>query len=521
MEYLNSVYLTGSRSILTEKYYRLQDYFRKLVFHFLVNFSVLTVLSGIVMTQPLVASSLPSKNAIIAQEVSDDDRVEPSQNQAPSSSPDSADTNSPLVVHISDNCVEQAIVKIRAGKPLAALELSEKGLVQNPDSAITLAVLGLSQIACGQWQEAELWLKQALALDSTLPEAHLGLANIAYGKTRYSLAIVHANKAIASQHLKAQAYSVLAASLEEMNLHDQASQAMNEACKWSDYLPEYYRKNMQNLSEIYSSYEGSNLYEIPGDFTSTVIPFTNYLGFALLEATADGRDLDSVLLDTGFGGSLMISTKDAEKMGLVFLGEHITRSFYGELVIKIALVKSVRLGDLVVHNVPAYVSDDIPGGFGGLIGWQLLKHFNFSVDFTNSRVTFFNPKHQDLQRDTFSRNRLVDRIPFFYGSSIRINACFGDRGPGYFILDTGARYPSLHVDSSDDASIVGSESRTSIEIGYLVFDNMKVEHYDLSLIHEIGRYYFDGIVGISVFQNSVLHFIPGESTLYVECELTN
>lgn len=482
---------------------------------------VLMLLGGIFKHQLLAADSLPSQLVARAPGVSDDDRVEPSRNQGQSSSPVPAGTDSSLAVHVADDYVEQAITQIRAGKPRAALKLAEMGQAANPDSAIACAILGLSKLGCGQWQEAEVWLKQALALDSTLPEAHLGLAEIAYGKMRYDLAIAHANRAIASQHLKAEAYSVQAASLEEMNLHDQASQAMRKSYKWSDYLPEYYRKNIQNWSEIYSSYEGRNLYEIPNDFTSTVIPFTNYLGFALLPATADGQDLDSVLLDTGFGGSLMISAKDAEKMGLVFSGEHITRTFLGELVLRIALVKSVRLGDLVVHNIPAYVSDDVPGGFRGLIGWQLLKHFNFSIDLTSSRFTIFNREYPNLQKDIFSKDRYLDRIPFLYGPSIRVNACFGDKGPGYFIFDTGARYPSLHVDSSNDTSVVGSESRTSIQIGYLVFNNAKFLYYDLSSIHEIGRYYFDGIIGISIFQNSVLHFCPEESTLYIECGLTD
>jgi tetratricopeptide (TPR) repeat protein len=444
----------------------------------------------------------------------------PSQNQAQSSSSVPADTNAPLVVHVSDDYVKQAITQIRAGKPLAALNLSEKGVAANPDSAIALAVLGLSQLQCGRWPEAELWLKEALALDSMLPEAHAALAEIAYGRMHYELAIAHANKAIASQYLKTQAYSAMAASLEEMNLHDQASQAMREAYKWSDYLPEYHRKNLQNWSEVYSSYEGRKLHEIPDDFTSTVLPFTNYVGFALLRATADGQNLDSVLLDTGFGGSLMISPKDAEKLGLVDLGEIATRSFYGDLVIKIALVKSVRLGDLVVNNVPAYVCD-IPDGFGAIIGWQFLKNVNFSIDFTRSRVTIFNRQYPDLQKDMFSKDRFLDRIPFLYDRNIRIIACVADKAPQHFVFDTGARYPSLHVDSSRDSSIVGSESRTSIQIGDLVFDNVKVLHYDLSPIHEIGRYYFDGIVGISLFQNSVLHFNPEESALYIERELTN
>jgi hypothetical protein len=205
---------------------------------------------------------------------------------------------------------------------------------------------------------------------------------------------------------------------------------------------------------------------------------------------------------------------------LVYSGELITRTFYGELVIKIAMVKSARLGDLVVNNVPVYVCD-VPGGHSGLIGWQLLKHVNFSIDFTSSRVTIFNRQYPNLQKDTFSKDRYLDRVPFLYVNNIRIVACFGDNEPQYFVFDTGASHSSLHVDPSNDSGVIGSESRTSIRIGHLVFDNAKFLYYDLSGIHEIGRYYFDGIVGISIFQNSVLHFIPEESALYIECGLTD
>jgi len=510
---------TKSQGTSEKEYLSIFGRYCVFVFRVVVAIMVFTILGGILRYQSIAADCLPSEFIDGTPRESDDERVESSQNATQSSSPIASSTNSPLGVHVSENYTEQAITEIRAGRPRAALRFAEMGMAANRDSAMVLAVLGLSQLACGQWQEAEMWLKQALALDYALPEAHLGLAKIAYGRMRYDLAIAHADRAIASPQFKGEVYSLQAACLEEINLHDQASQVMREACKWSDNLPEYHRKNILNWSEIYASYKGRDLFEVFDDFRSIVIPFKNYIGFALLPVTVDGQNLDSVLLDTGFGGSLMISTKDAEKMGLVYSGEHITRTFMGEIVLRIALVNSVRLGDLVVHNVPAYVCDDIPGGFGGLIGWQLLKHFNFSIDLTSSRLTIFNREYPNLQKNIFSKDRYVDRIPFLYGPSIRVNACFGDKGPGYFIFDTGARYSSLHVDPSDDTNVVGSESLTSIKMGHLVYDDAKFNYYDLSSIHEIGRYYFDGIIGISIFQNSVLHFNPGESALYVECGL--
>jgi predicted aspartyl protease len=430
----------------------------------------------------------------------------------------SAATNNPSVVHVSDNYVEQAITEIQAGNPVSALKYSEKAVAANPDSAIALAIFGLSQLHCCRWQEAEGWLNQALALDSALPEVHLGLAEIALDRMQYSLAIAHSRRAAGSKYFKGAAYRVQALCLEEMNLHEQASQALREAYKWSDNLPDYDRENIQNWSEIFSSYEGRDLCAIAADFRSTVIPFVNYQGHALLPVTASGQVLDSFLLDTGFGGTLMISPKDADNLGLVFSGEITTRTFYGNLVIKIGLFDSLRLGDLVVDNVPVYVCD-IPGGFRGLIGWQLLKNLNFSIDFINSRIMMFNPKYPTLQKDLFSKGKHVDRIPFLYDKGNRIIAYFGGNGPQYFIFDTGATFSALHVDTSNDTIVVGSESRTSIRIGNLLFNDMKVQYNDFSSIHERGRYYFDGIVGVNVFQNSVLHFNPGESAFYVECEL--
>jgi tetratricopeptide (TPR) repeat protein len=521
MKFFNETSRTESHGISGRVYLSVFERYCVFGFRVVVTIMVLTILGGIFRPQLLAADSRPSELVARTPGGSDDDHVESSQNGTKSSSPIPPGTNASLVVHVSQNYVDQAIMEIRAGRPRKALELSEKGLAANPDSALALAVLGLSQFRCGQWREAELWLTQALALDSTLPEAHLGLAEIAYARMRYDLAIAHSNKAIASHQLKVEAYSVRAACLEEMNLHDQASQAMRESYKWSDHLPEYLRRTIQNWSEIYSSYIGRNLYEIPADFTTTVIPFTNYLGFALVPVIADDQVLDSVLLDTGFGGSLMISSRDAEKMGLVFLGEIMARSYYGEVVLRVALVKSVRLGDLVVNNVPAYVSDDVPGGFKGLIGWQLLKHFNFSMDFTSSRFTIVNRKYPNLQKDMFNKGRFVDRIPFVYHGGMRVVACLGDKGPKSFIFDTGASDRLLHVDPSNDTDIVGSELRTSFQIGHLVFDNVKFKYNDLSSIHEIGRYYFDGIFGINIFQNPVLHFNPGESALHIECGLTD
>ena len=146
-----------------------------------------------------------------------------------------------------------------------------------------------------------------------------------------------------------------------------------------------------------------------------------------------------------------------------------------------------RLGDPVVNKVPAYVCD-IPGGFGGLIGWEFLRNFDFSIDFTSSQITLVNPQYPDLQKETFCNERYLDRIPFLYDKNIKIIACFENNGPRRFVFDTGETYSALHVDPSIDTAVAGSESRTSMQIGHFVYDDAKFLYYDLSGIHEISRY---------------------------------
>lgn len=415
-----------------------------------------------------------------------------------------------------EQALDNAIEELLAGRPFEALKHAGDAVRANPRSADALAIMGLSQLKCGEWEKAESHLKRAVSIDSQLPEAHLGLGEIAVGKMRYGDAVSHLRQATQSQAFRGEAYRVLASSLEAQDLHSEAEQAIREAGKYMDNISEDHQKSVLALPEIFASREGKSLFRIPGDFESTSIRFEYFQGHIVLPIVANGLKLDRFVLDTGHSGSVMISSEFAEGLNLTYSGEMIAQSLAGELTLQAAILDSMQIGDLVIKDVPVFVCKDYPFGSDGLIGWKIIQRFNISIDFKNSELHIFNGERLELQRRTFDEDKLQQRVPFFYFTSMWIRARFGNEAPRAVVFDTGAPESALHLDPLDPPTRLRASSLRFIRIGDLVFDRARVVLRDFSDIHRKGRYYFHGIVGIDILKDSVLHIVPKRSILIIE-----
>jgi hypothetical protein len=76
--------------------------------------------------------------------------------------------------------------------------------------------------------------------------------------------------------------------------------------------------------------------------------------------------------------------------------------------------------------------------------------------------------------------------------------------------------PVLHEDPSHGIPPALKKRPYSFQIGNTTFEAPKVDFFDFSVIHEIGRYYFVGVIGIQLFRNAVVHITPRESLITIE-----
>ena len=127
-------------------------------------------------------------------------------------------------------------------------------------------------------------------------------------------------------------------------------------------------------------------------------------------------------------------------------------TFAGAATVKPAVVDHLEIGKLVIANSPAIIMDEnlmkvrgtgdgVPSGglvVDGIIGWDVIRHFDVSMDYRAGVATFRLPR--DLHtRGSSAQNLIWAGKPF-----VNVRAKYA--GDMHFTLDTGAQ--SSFVDSS-------------------------------------------------------------------------
>lgn len=412
--------------------------------------------------------------------------------------------------------LEKAIQELLDGRPLPAVTDASEAVEVNPQSAEALAVLGLSLLKCGEWEKAESRFNEANAIDSLSPEAHLGMGAIAASKMRYRDAILHLHKATSSQLFPGAAYRVLALSREGLNLHQEASHAMQEASKYTNELRADELANARAFADIFAAYGGRSLYRIPENFSSTSVHIAYSQDHITLPIVLNGTTRGDFVFDTGHSGSLMLSDEFAKRLNLTYVGEITAISLAGSLRLKAAILDSIGIGGLVMRDVPVLICEDYPFQSAGVMGWAIIQKVNTTIDFEGLQIRLSSQDDSEWHGERMTDEEKAKCVPFIYMTSMYVIARFGDDLLRPFVFDTGADASCLHRSDSNGRKQPREDTSCSIRIGDLVFDLPQTQFIDFSAVHRKGRYYFPGVIGLDVLRHSVLHIFPRESMLCIE-----
>jgi hypothetical protein len=123
----------------------------------------------------------------------------------------------------------------------------------------------------------------------------------------------------------------------------------------------------------------------PADAARGSVPFE----LAAIQATANGATMPLVFVDTGAQYTLM--TAAAAKAAGIIVGPHETQLVgFAPVKAQPGLIETLKLGDLVIHDVPVVVGNSAPllalGGQMSL-GTELMQHVRFHIDYPTRRVT--------------------------------------------------------------------------------------------------------------------------------------
>lgn len=399
------------------------------------------------------------------------------------------------------------------------------------ESAAAHALHGLALIDCGEYGKAEEELRIALSLDQESPEAHLGIGKLNWGKGRRKEAVEHFYSATSSSHLKYMAHNLLGYYLSCVNEHEEAAKVYEQALREISGLSDDEKAFLRNNISIYNGYEKKKLYRISDEFRSTNVGFTNSDGHILVPIKINGKDIGSVHLDTGGSGGLTVSTEWADKLNLKVIGQRVGRNVAKELKADVALLDEIRLGDLVIKNVPVnlYEGSAFHGNSAGNLGKEVLQNLNLTVDFKNSEVIFHHPDYPELMTTGIDQDDASEAIPFYNINFIVVTASIDGHEAQPFIMDTGAGVVVFHeeyyFDVLEPCEDKGKKRKLespkpftvkSILLGGRTYTDQFSIAMDLSDLYTFGKIYYPGIIGNPLFQNSKIHFNFTDSVLIVE-----
>lgn len=284
------------------------------------------------------------------------------------------------------------------------------------------AALGRAELAAGRLDQARRHLRTALDLNPSRTQ----MSEIAWdlSQTEYL-----ANNFAAAEEWASMAYGT------GMNIRD------------------WHRKYLAALASV-------NVYRFTGQASARLPMVRKLPRVPRISVEVNGRTNVTALIDSGAVLSI-VSRKLATQIDVRSLGDF-RGTFFGLLGepidVTFGLIDSIRIGDMVIHDIPVAIMPDEKLNFfilnrerfqmDLLLGSNLLKETRMELDFRANHVTF-------QRLDPFMRVPRSDQNLFFMGFRPFVHATLNRKGWYLFVLDTGSEITFLNETELVNTSLRG------------------------------------------------------------------
>lgn len=452
-----------------------------------------------------------------------------------------------LSPHDSRGKLELAYVLMKQRRLVEAYELSFDIAKKESDNSYAFAVLGMTLLNAGNFEEARLSLLNAYQLNKKEGLAWAGIGMLDFYENRVYKSLVALRQAVyldpdEPDFVLAQAQ--VAARAEE---YKEAAEAYRQFLRVSPQNDLDRRDRIKGLIDFLDYLGGKvSLYNIEGA-GQTNVSFKLIKDRPVIQLRVNkSKEPLNFVLDTGSGISV-ISEQTAKKLDInpVARGGK-ARGFGGDgkFSIVYGFLKSINLGDVYIKNIPVYIRPFHASneGIDGYIGLSLISKFITTIDYGNSVFTL---ARKDLQQEEIpaavdEKNSLALPLRLTTGGFLSGEVQIEGIGNSFnFIVDTGA---SLSVISDDLANrseisrfvinekirVIGSAGETEevplfmlprVSFGQYSRDSIKAIALDLDIINETSGFEQAGILGGNFlknyrltfdFKNSKVIFVPVE-----------
>jgi len=421
-----------------------------------------------------------------------------------------------------------------------AYDLSFAVAKGEPKNARAFAVLGVSLLNGGHFQEAKAVLYHAYSLNRREPLAFAGLGMLDFYENRIDDGLTNLQNAVFLDPNDADFVFALAQVSARAERYKEAADAYNTFLNISDKSDKDRRDRIKGLIE-FLRYLGQkeSLYVAAGD-DSTSVPITIVGNRPIIQLRVnDSAEPLKFVLDTGSGISV-ISNKTASLLKI----KPVARGGFakgiggdGKFEIVYGFLRQVGIGGVKVRNVPVYIREfhNTNEDIDGYIGLSLISKFLTTLDY-GSR-TFDLRKRGDYgpqtTADTVSLPLRLTSSGFLSGE-VQLE---GVENALNFIVDTGASVSVIsddlavmdkvsHFAREEKLRVIGSAGVTEdvptfllpkLSFGAHTRRSITAIALDLNLINEASGFEQSGILGGNFlknyrltfdFKNSKVTFVP-------------
>lgn len=426
-----------------------------------------------------------------------------------------------------------AYILLKQKQLIEAYNLSFDAAKNEPENAYAFAVLGMTLLSAGNFNEAKLSLYNALKLNKKEPLAWAGLGMLDFYENRLFSSLEGLRSAVYLESDEPDFVLALAQVAARAEEYNEAAAAYRQFLRISPQTDTDRRDRIKGLIAFLEFLGGKlSLYKIGGE-KQTAISFELIKDRPVIQVKINkSKETFNFVLDTGSGISV-ISEETAKRLKIkpVARGGK-ARGFGGDGKFEIVygFLKSINMGEVGINNVPVYIRrfHSSNEGIDGYLGLSLISKFITTIDYGNSAFTLVRKDaRREEKSETEEKNALALPLRLttggFLSGEVRVEGIANSLN---FIVDTGA---SLSVISDELANtkelsrfvvnekirVIGSAGETEevplfmlprISFGQYSRNSIKAIALNLDMINETSGFEQAGILGGNFLKNYSLTF---------------
>lgn len=310
-----------------------------------------------------------------------------------------------------------------------------------PRSADALATYADALWALGRFEESARAVKDALALDPSLPQAHHGLARVFAARSRLEDALVEAQAALKDAPASGEFQYTLGSIYQRMKAFDAAAGAFEN---YVNLLPNRDKSDKAAWSRaqvrFLRAFDGIRPLELESDSAAKVqiVPFRLVRDKVVVKARVNGSDYTDFVLDTG-AEMTIISQQLAVRMGVRPV-TYVRSAGVGEVGLRglqVGIIDKLQIGTMSVANVPCLIKNPPLHGMPTReteAFSPLVLGLSMTIDYRLRLLTF---------GESLPRQGHTQDLPLWVYRLAMVQGVLNGAHPANFVIDTGGEVISI------------------------------------------------------------------------------